>query len=127
MAEFKSMEILVPVLFFVLAAVFIGSGIYWLTAPIDSLWEIQERALLARGLAPQRSAQWESQSRARGIPCLIIGFLTAGMFIWMVVGISRQPVKMSDIAVEGRKLTQDEADCCHHNVVDCVVMYAPRK
>ena len=121
------MPVFTNALFFVMAVVFIGSGIYCLTAPLDNLWAAQERALLARGLAPQRNVRWENQVRARAIPCLILGFLCAGGALAMVVGSAIQPPKMSGMAVEGRELTQEEADRCHRDVVECVVMYAPRK
>ncbi len=61
------METFEGILFFAMALTCFGVGYWRLTSPFDDLWQHHERALRARGLAPQRSEAWERSQRFLGV------------------------------------------------------------
>jgi hypothetical protein len=50
------LSVMSALLLLLASLVMIGVGSWQLTASLDDLWQRQERHLLARGLAPQRSS-----------------------------------------------------------------------
>jgi uncharacterized membrane protein HdeD (DUF308 family) len=101
--------------------VMIIAGVWQLVTPLDDLWARQERALLARGLAPQRTDAWERSTRMGGGVMVGVGIVVL-LFILMLQ--ASVPPKMSGVSIDGHELTQQEWDDCHHNDIACVTMYA---
>lgn len=103
---------------------FIGVGIWQLIVPLDDLWRNHEKNLLARGLAPQRSVQWEKSARTTGWVLVTLG--SAMLLMALGIRISTPP-KMSGVSIDGRQLTQAEWDACNHKIETCLLMDAVRE
>lgn len=103
-----------------LLLIVIGIGFWQLLTPLDVLWAQQERRLLARGLAPQRTDAWESSTRMGGIVIIFIGVI---MLIMIGSIESSRPVPMSGISINEHQLTQQEWDDCHQDMPTCLSIY----
>ena len=126
---------------FLVALLVIGMGILILyggfrqsTASMDELWESHERALKARGLAPQRSEEWEERARDRVVPGFLIGtlFLFFGCFLGYAaiqesIAMERYWNEPDGMVIDGRALSRREAENCHHGIMECLLKYPPDK
>lgn len=98
----------------------LAAGAWQLFAPIDVLWARRDRALMARGQSPQRSAAWESSARNTG------GVLLVGGLIFLLATLAVRPSApqpMSGVSINGHELTQKEWDDCGHDMIGCTSTY----
>ena len=105
-----------------IALLLIGVGFWQLRMPLDLLWEKQERALLERGLSPQRNEVWERSARNIGYSLLSLGILVLLFAVWAFTSIPSIPSispQMSGVTINGYQLTQAQWDSCHHDLGEC--------
>lgn len=100
-----------------IALILIGTGIYLLTASLDTLWQRQERQLKRSGLAPLRTPEWERSTRVSGWFVLAMGLLP--LVVAIMLGSSSTHQQMAGVGINGHELTQAEWDACGHNFQTC--------
>ncbi|HEX8465280.1 MAG TPA: hypothetical protein VF627_11755 [Abditibacterium sp.] len=90
-------------------------GIWHLLTPVDDHWDMQEKWLRRQGSVTQRTAEWESGIKSSRF--LLVG-IGASLLLFSVAAHVFQP-KMSNFTINGRRLTQAEADACGNNIDVC--------
>lgn len=117
---------LLLMMMFGLGALCVGSGVWQFSLSLEELWKRHERGLLARGVAPQRSKQWEHSARVSAWACIVLG-----AFFWAIcLSYARHPTtppKMSGVFIEGHELSQEQWNSCHQNIAECVSIELTRK
>ena len=112
----------------------IHSGIRYSAASMDALWEWHEQAMKKRGLAPQRSEEWEARARNNVLPCFFLGFVCFIFGCFLGYGAIQGNAEMekywngpSGLTINDRALSRREAENCHHDFMECLSKYPPDK
>ncbi len=106
---------------FLISLALFALGYWYLTVPLDVLWQQHERRLLANGLALQRNAIWEQRARSGSWLCIGVSMVIL-LFACFIFAATNQP-KMSGVRIDGRELTQQQWDSCGYDTATCVNLY----
>lgn len=112
--------------------VFGGIGLYRSSLSLDTLWKSHERALLRRGLRPERTPEWERLELTQPRYAIVTGvvFLAVGFVLVLMAALSPQPLsqygQIAGASFNNHRLTAQELDSCNHDFSTCSIMYGSR-